>query len=530
MMTDDGKIGVRSNLLQLWVVFWLLLLMPCSAFAATTYDFANLGTASGGFKPQGNRFLVSEAFRNDSLFDYAMFYGSAEQTVSGMTIKTDGVNLFSFDLNDIKFMASPGPLTIPSLKITATRSIGEPVSVTVLSRTLAGTGSSFKLSDLGINLSAFTNVSQLQFDVTVEADKTVMYLDFASIEISNEVHSPPTISTSFSASYIPVGDSTPLTFTLSNSNTSATLQGISFNDTLPDGLIVASPTNLSSTCGGTVTAVPGSSTVSLSDASLAPTASCTVAVNVTGTTAGEKLNSVTVNSANGGTGNSASASLTVGPADLEISTTSDSASAPPQSNLTYTITFKNNGPTAAKNVSITSTLPATTTYKALSMGGEGSDWAMSTPSTGSSGTVTCTKASISSGESAVFLLTVQINADVANDSVISNTSTVSALTPDPNPANNASTASSTVIYPVRTKIPEEYYPTISAALSGASSPNTIEALGISLPGNLTLAQNKVVSLKGGYDSIFYSNNGITTISAPLTVVNGTLTLERVAVK
>jgi hypothetical protein len=62
---------------------------------------------------------------------------------------------------------------------------------------------------------------------------------------------------------------------------------------------------------GTVTATEGSSTISLSgETFLVPT--CGITVNVTGTTAGAKTNtSGNVSSTNGGTGNTATASLTV---------------------------------------------------------------------------------------------------------------------------------------------------------------------------------------------------------------------------
>jgi len=89
---------------------------------------------------------------------------------------------------------------------------------------------------------------------------------------------------------------TSLTFTLSSTNANLTLNGVAFTDNLPAGLVVADAGNLSSTCSGTATAVDGSSSISLSGASLAPGASCTVSVNVTGTTAGVKNNSVQVTS------------------------------------------------------------------------------------------------------------------------------------------------------------------------------------------------------------------------------------------
>jgi hypothetical protein len=68
---------------------------------------------------------------------------------------------------------------------------------------------------------------------------------------------------------------------------------------------------VSSTCGGTATATAGSATVSLSGVTLAANGSCTLSVNVTGTTPGPKNNFVTVSSTNGGTGNTKNANITV---------------------------------------------------------------------------------------------------------------------------------------------------------------------------------------------------------------------------
>jgi uncharacterized repeat protein (TIGR01451 family) len=123
---------------------------------------------------------------------------------------------------------------------------------------------------------------------------------------------PPTISKVFGAANIPVGGTASLGFTISNSN-SGSLTGVGFTDTLPAGLIVATPNGLTGSCGGgTITATAGSGSVSLSGATLAASSSCNFSVNVTGTTAGTQNNTTsTVSSNEGGAGGVASASLVV---------------------------------------------------------------------------------------------------------------------------------------------------------------------------------------------------------------------------
>jgi len=124
---------------------------------------------------------------------------------------------------------------------------------------------------------------------------------------------PPTIAKSFGAASVALNGTTTLTFSVSNPNTGSSLSGIGFTDTFPAGLTVATPNGLSGSCGGgTITATAGSSSVSLSSATLAAGVACQFAVNVSGTAAGPLSNTTTaVTSTEGGTGSTASASLFV---------------------------------------------------------------------------------------------------------------------------------------------------------------------------------------------------------------------------
>ena len=125
---------------------------------------------------------------------------------------------------------------------------------------------------------------------------------------------PPTISKAFADSTIAVGGSTTMTFTITNPNPTATLSDVSFGtDTLPSGLQVAVPPNGSTnppiTCG-LVGFTPGS--VIWGSVTMLPGTICTVSIDVTGTTVGSKLNSVTVTADSGRlVGNTATATLVV---------------------------------------------------------------------------------------------------------------------------------------------------------------------------------------------------------------------------
>jgi uncharacterized repeat protein (TIGR01451 family) len=124
---------------------------------------------------------------------------------------------------------------------------------------------------------------------------------------------PPSISKAFGAASISVGGTTTLTFTIENDNGFA-ITGVAFTDSLPVGLTVAGTPGVSSTCGGTVTAVANSTSITLTGGTVPAGfgGTCTISVNVTGVTSGMKVNvSGAVSATEGGTGNTATASITV---------------------------------------------------------------------------------------------------------------------------------------------------------------------------------------------------------------------------
>jgi uncharacterized repeat protein (TIGR01451 family) len=143
--------------------------------------------------------------------------------------------------------------------------------------------------------------------VTVDSDQGIGNTATASLTVD----APPTIAMSFGVPSIPLGGTTSLSITLTNPNPTDALTRVGFTDTLPSGLVVANPDGASYPCSYTsLSASPGAGTVGIAGGTLAADASCTFSVNVTATSAGVKTNSVTVSS-DQGTGNTATASLTV---------------------------------------------------------------------------------------------------------------------------------------------------------------------------------------------------------------------------
>ena len=170
------------------------------------------------------------------------------------------------------------------------------------------------------------------------------------------VVAPPTIAKAFASSNILLNGTTGLSFTLTNPNATVALTGVAFNDPLPAGLVVANLVNLNGACGGTVTATAGASSINLTGGTIAAGGSCTLSLNVTGTTVGVKNNTTgNVTSTNGGQGNTAAATLNVG--NLSASLT-DPATCLGPGGIVAVSASVTNGAAVAQSVTLTASLPA----------------------------------------------------------------------------------------------------------------------------------------------------------------------------
>jgi uncharacterized repeat protein (TIGR01451 family) len=116
-------------------------------------------------------------------------------------------------------------------------------------------------------------------------------------------------------------------------------------------------------------------------------------------------------------------------------------SAPPGTDVTYTITLNNSGPAAATTVVISDTLPGTITFVSLTQN-SGPTFSCSTPAMGSGGTVSCNKSPLAISTS-TFTLVGHIPPAEPLGSTFSNTATVTSDF-DPTPDNNTSTTTLTV--------------------------------------------------------------------------------------
>ncbi|HSR99356.1 MAG TPA: hypothetical protein VLM79_20030 [Kofleriaceae bacterium] len=116
-------------------------------------------------------------------------------------------------------------------------------------------------------------------------------------------------------------------------------------------------------------------------------------------------------------------------ADLSITTSETPDPVRIGTNLTYTLSVANGGPSGAGAIAVVDTLPAGTTFQSAS----GAGWTCNH----SSGTVTCTMPGLAALSSAPAISIVATAPATAGN--ITNTATVGSTTSDPNSANNTAT-------------------------------------------------------------------------------------------
>jgi hypothetical protein len=175
----------------------------------------------------------------------------------------------------------------------------------------------------------------------------------------------PTITKSFSPATIGINGVSTLSITIANaSDNPASLTGISLTDTYPTGVVNTTPASSSTTCsGGSVLALAGTTSATLSGATLAPGASCTITVSVTASTIGNYTNTINANTLSSTQGvtnkTAASAVLTVASIPriglakaLHNVIPTSNASGNNEYTLVYKLTLENFGDTALSSITV----------------------------------------------------------------------------------------------------------------------------------------------------------------------------------
>jgi uncharacterized repeat protein (TIGR01451 family) len=225
-------------------------------------------------------------------------------------------------------------------------------------------------------------------------------------------------------------------------------------------------------------------------------------------------------------------------ADLEITKTTAATNAPIGSTYSYTITVTNHGPDAAANVVMTDTLPSSLLFRSIT---EPAGFDCTTPAAGTTGTITCTAATMADDATAVFTLVVEVasgasgtivnEAGVASDTTDSNggNSSVSAPGVAPEPASaDVSIVKTTTTTQASTGDTIIYTITVSNA---GPSPATNVVVTDDLPADLDFvsatpsqgtcnAANPVVCNLG---TIAADANATITLQAEVVATSGTIT-------
>ena len=255
-----------------------------------------------------------------------------------------------------------------------------------------------------------------------------------------------TLNKSFSPATVLVGGTSQLTINVLNTSANAiALIATGLIDTLPVGMVIATPPGSSNTCGGALAAVAGAGTVTLSNGSIAANATCRIQLNVVANASGNLINPLAAGlytSAQGVT-NPLPASATLaatGVADLAVTKTDGVATVTPGTSTTYTIVATNLGPNAVAGAGVVDTPPPGVTFTGWTCAASAGSVCGNPSGSGPINELVV----LLNGGTATYTVTAAIAPGATGS--ISNTATVSApaTVVDPNSANNTATDTDTL--------------------------------------------------------------------------------------
>ncbi len=351
----------------------------------------------------------------------------------------------SFSLTD----TLPGTMTFvsiaqnsgPAFDCSSHPSVGSGGTVTCTIASLAaGATATFTLTGhippgtaSGTSFSNTASVSSSTTDPNPDNNSSLFAFIVASSDLAITKTGPPTATSGGTISW---------TITASNNGPDASSPA-AFDDPLPAGTTFASIVQNSGptfVCASPGAGNNGDVNCSIGNFASGASAQFTLTANINPSFTGTLSNTATIFGPNADTnpGNDSATAITTvtASADLSVNKTGP-ASANAGTDITYTITLTNNGPSNAASVAFTDVVPANTTFVSESQT-TGPTFSCTKPSVGGTGTVNCSLASFAPG-SATFSITVHISPGAAG-AVISNTANASTTTTDPNPGNNTFTA------------------------------------------------------------------------------------------
>ncbi len=314
-----------------------------------------------------------------------------------------------------------------------------------------GTAATF-FTTSGASLTQFNGFRYLQYKALLSTTDSTATPTLADVTTCYSVLGPPELSITVSdggASVVP-GGVVSYTVNYANAAGNQDATGVTISDTVPAnttfnpgastaGWSCTPNNNAGSTCtvavGSLASGGSGSETFTV-NLSAAPPGGVTQVSNTASIT-DDGSHGVDPTPGN----NSATDTTPITPvADLSITKSDSPDPVNAGSNITWSITVANAGPSAATAASWSDALPASTSFVSLV---SAAGWSCTTPAMGANGTISCSNASFAAGN-ASFTLVAKVAPATAPGSTVSNTATVTSSTSDPVPGNNSATATTTV--------------------------------------------------------------------------------------
>ncbi|WP_420321910.1 Calx-beta domain-containing protein [Flagellimonas sp.] len=109
---------------------------------------------------------------------------------------------------------------------------------------------------------------------------------------SNEIAFPTVATSSFDPTSIYTGEESTVTITIENPSNGVSLTNLILTNNLPADMVIAATPDASSTCGGTISAISGATSFSVTGVSLPAGTTCTFTFDVTTSTAGIFTNTI----------------------------------------------------------------------------------------------------------------------------------------------------------------------------------------------------------------------------------------------
>jgi uncharacterized repeat protein (TIGR01451 family) len=420
------------------------------------------------------------------------------------------INTVFTDVMPVNTTYVPGSLSSPSGVVVGTYNAGtNTISANV------GTGASSAAGGTMNPNESFT----IKFRVTVGAPAagTVVHnqakLDYTAKTINKPfsfktnitdtpVEDVANISILKGATASPINAGDPLVYTLTVANAGPNAASTTVvTDKLPAGVTFVSATPASANC--TFTAP----TVSCALGTLPVGAGPVITINTTASAtlaSGSTLsNTATISSAtldqSPSDNSSAVSTSIVNKADVQVTKTVSPTAPVPGSPVTYTITVTNAGPSIARTVQLSDTLPTGFTATGMS------------PSVGTCtlATKSCALGDVAVGAGSAATVTVTGSFVASATGSVTNSATASSATPDSAAGNNTGAVISTLAPSADLKVTKAASPTAAVAGSPLTYTITVENLGPSVAKNVNLTE----TLPSGFTATSLSSTAGTCVLA-----------------